>query len=577
MSGSYPMSSMGGGRQLDGVARSPRVLVIDDEPSVAELCQEFLAGEGYDMFVAGSGEEAVRKIPEIRPDCILTDINLPGMSGLEVMRFAMSVDPDVCVIVVTGYASVASAIDALRQGAYDFVRKPFDLEFVHKIVKSGISNRRLALVNRGLIDELTRKNEILHHHEQELRDRVRVATLQMTNLYDAGKVISANLELGPRLGIVAAKAAEMTAAAGAVVYLRRESTDQYRAAAAHGRELALSSMDHIHFASGVGPLGHSAEEQSPVRLSSTDGQEQTMPGLREPRVENLLAVPLATENQVIGVLVVIDKAGGFSGDDESFMMLFASQAAIAVRNSQLFEHTKTLDKLKSEFVAVVSHEIRTPLTSVKGAIELLSDDRFFQNTEQQGKLLSIAHANAERLLVLISDILDFSKLESSSLPMNFERQRLEPIVLQATQNLRTMMEEREIQLEVKMAPDLPELMIDPHRIAQVLTNLLSNAIKFSPATGGRIEVMAEHWNGCVRVAVKDHGEGIAPENLPKLFQKFTQIDSAMTRTRGGAGLGLVISKGIVEQHGGQMTVESVYGEGSTFYFTLAPAPQVAAA
>ena len=576
MSGSY--AHMGGRRPLEADARPPRVLVVDDEPSVAELCQEFLAGEGFDMFVAGSGEEAVRRIPEVRPDCILTDINLPGMSGLEVMRFAMSVDPDVCVIVVTGYASVASAIDALRQGAYDFVRKPFDLEFVHKIVKSGISNRRLALVNRGLIDELTRKNEILHHHEQELRDRVRVATLQMTNLYDAGKEISANLELGPRLQVIVAKAAEMTAAGGAAVYLRRESTDQYRAAAAHGRDLVLSAKDHTHFVSGEGGLGHSAEEQVPVRLSQRDVEGgPSVPGLREPKVDSLLAVPLATENQVIGVLVVVEKAGGFSGDDESFLMLFASQAAIAIRNSQLFEHTKSLDRLKSEFVAVVSHEIRTPLTSVKGAIELLGDLRFFQNTEQQAKLLSIAHANAERLLVLISDILDFSKLESSSLPMSLERQRLEPVVVQATQNLRTLMEEREIQLEIKMAPDLPELMIDPHRIAQVLTNLLSNAIKFSPGSGGRIEVLAENFNGCVRVAVRDHGEGIAPENLPKLFQKFTQIDSAMTRTRGGAGLGLVISKGIIEQHGGTMAVESVYGEGSTFYFTLAPAPQAAAA
>ena len=97
-----------------------------------------------------------------------------------------------------------------------------------------------------------------------------------------------------------------------------------------------------------------------------------------------------------------------------------------ISNSQLFEHTKSLDRLKSDFVAVVSHEIRTPLTSVKGALELLSDDRYFQNNDQQVKLLTIAHANAERLLLLINDILDFSKLEAASLPMSIERQRLEP-------------------------------------------------------------------------------------------------------------------------------------------------------
>src|SRR4029077_6161692 len=124
----------------------------------------------------------------------------------------------------------------------------------------------------------------------------------------------------------------------------------------------------------------------------------------------------------------VNKPGGFTSDDENFLALFAAQAAIAVRNSQLFEHTKSLDRLKSEFVAVVSHEIRTPLTSVKGAVELLSDDRYFKNNEQQTKLLTIAHATPERLLVLINDTRDFSKLESASLPMSIERQRLEPVV-----------------------------------------------------------------------------------------------------------------------------------------------------
>ena len=216
---------------------------------------------------------------------------------------------------------------------------------------------------------------------------------------------------------------------------------------------------------------------------------------------------------------------------------------------------------------MVSHEIRTPLTSVKGAVELLADEHYFRNSEQQVKLLTIAHANAERLLVLINDILDFSRLESSSLPMSIELQRVEPIVTQITQNLRTQLEERRIQLETVLSPELPDVMIDGVRIAQVLTNLMSNAIKFSPP-GGRIEVTAEPWNGVVRVGVRDQGEGITPQDLPKLFRKFSQIDSSATRKAGGTGLGLVICKGIVEQHGGQIAVDSTPGQGSTFYFTL---------
>ena len=146
---------------------------------------------------------------------------------------------------------------------------------------------------------------------------------------------------------------------------------------------------------------------------------------------------------------------------------------------------------------------------------------------------------------------------------------------QVAQNLRTQLEERRIQLETTMSPGLPDVLIDGHRIAQVLTNLMSNAIKFSPA-GGRIEVTAEQWAGCVRVGVRDHGEGIAPQDLPKLFRKFSQVDSSATRKAGGAGLGLVICKGIVEQHNGQMAVESTPGEGSAFYFILPPAAASAA-
>src|SRR5215831_259130 len=444
-----------------------RILVVDDEQTVGEVLMEFLAGEGYELTLARSGDEAVKMLAVFSPDVILTDINMPGLSGLEMMRFAKEADPEVCVIVLTGHASTATAIDALRQGAYDYVTKPFDLEGVHKIIKSGLAHRRLKLLNRELIEELRRKNEILQHHEQELRERVRVATAQMTTLYEVGNQISANLELGPRLAVISQKAAETTGGRGALVFLRRVTEGDYIAAAFHGVNGA--SNPGARFAEGDTELGVAAAEQRAVRRCALPGGETIpIPGMKG-GTDSVLAVPMVAESQVIGVLAVIEKAGGFSDEDEGFLTLFASQSAIAVRNSQLFENTKSLDRLKSEFVAVVSHEIRTPLTSVKGAIELLSDERYFKNNDQQIKLLAIAHANTERLLVLIGDILDFSKLDAGSLPMHFERQRIEPVVTQATQNLRTLLEERKIQLEVEMEADLPELMIDPNRIAQVVT------------------------------------------------------------------------------------------------------------
>ena len=552
-----------------------RILVVDDEPSVVDVFRDFLPPLGYAITVAASGEEAVRLIPGLKPDTILTDINLPGLSGLEVMRFAKSVDPEVVVIVVTGFASASTAIDALRQGAYDYITKPFDLDEVHQIVERGVANRRLRSLNRELLEELRQKNEILQHHEQELRERVELATWKMRALYDVGNEIGANLELAPRLEVIVRRAAELSGAQGAVLYLREHETERCRVAAVYGLEHPRAEDAGQHYFEFERMIGLPAFDQRPVRRQA-EGTPLEVPCFPRDGFRALLAVPLLADSYSIGVLTLLDKPGGFVADDEGFVELYASQAAFAIRNSQLFENTKTLDRLKSEFVAVVSHEIRTPLTSVKGAIELLCDERFFPRNEQQSKLLNIAQANAERLLVLINDILDFSKLESASLPMTLERLGLGPVVQQATQNLRTLIEERQIQVELKIAPDLPELMIDPHRIAQVLTNLLSNAIKFSPPSG-RIEVIAERWEEGARVSVRDYGEGIAAQDIPKLFRKFSQLDSGSTRKVGGTGLGLVICKGIVEQHGGEIWVESTPGEGSIFRFTLLPAERTVAA
>src|SRR5437867_2527181 len=242
-----------------------RVLVVDDEPSVVEVFREFLSGEGYALSVALSGEEAVRLIPEIKPDLVLTDINLPGLSGLEVMRFAKREDPEVAVIVVTGYASASTAIDALRQGAYDYVTKPFDLDDVQKIVERGIANRRLKAINRRLVGELRQKNEILQHHEQELRERVRLATWQMTKLYDVGKEVSANLELAPRLDLICAKAAELSGAPLSLVYLRNLETERLHLDAAHGVEIANRGEGVAPFVEAEQALGLTSSDPRPVR------------------------------------------------------------------------------------------------------------------------------------------------------------------------------------------------------------------------------------------------------------------------------------------------------------------------
>src|SRR5262249_55915351 len=355
-----------------------------------------------------------------------------------------------------------------------------DIGEIPKIVRRHVGNRRLKVENRALLGQLQQQNDVLQRHEQVLRERIEQATRNLDTLYRVNMEIGANLELVPRLNRIVETAARLVSARAAVIYLQTEDTNEFRRAAAHGIEAPTADDGNPHFLAGQGLLGAVAESQSPAHEGSPGGPGFELPGFRGTVAREMVAVPMVQERQAIGVLVVTDRAEGFTEGDVEFLRMFATQAAVQVRNSQLFEHTKVLDRLKSDFVAVVSHEIRTPLTSVKGALELLSDARYFQNTDQQSKLLTIAHANAERLLLLINHILEFSKLESGSLPMTIERQRLEPVVQQAAQNLRMLLEERKIKLELSLPEALPDAMLDAHRITQVVTNLLSNAIKFSP-------------------------------------------------------------------------------------------------
>src|SRR6185503_18193608 len=168
----------------------PRILVVDDEPHVVQIFQDLLAQRGYEVTSSSNGDDAIVKVTTGRFDLVLTDINLPGVDGLEVVRAAKAADKDTVVILITGYASTTTAIDALRQGAYDYITKPFDLWETNKAIERGLESRSLVVQNRRLIDQLEKANTELQQHEEILRRKVERATDRMATLYEAGKAMS---------------------------------------------------------------------------------------------------------------------------------------------------------------------------------------------------------------------------------------------------------------------------------------------------------------------------------------------------------------------------------------------------
>jgi signal transduction histidine kinase/CheY-like chemotaxis protein/transcriptional regulator with GAF, ATPase, and Fis domain len=231
---------------------------------------------------------------------------------------------------------------------------------------------------------------------------------------------------------------------------------------------------------------------------------------------------------------------------------------------------REIDRMKTEFVSTVSHELRTPLASIKGSLHLLLSDEGLVLDETQRHLVDISLKNTDRLIRLINNILDISKMEAGHIHLDLERHRVQDFIETAVEGIQGFAESRGIVIESEVAPDAPDVRVDFDRMVQVVTNLLSNAIKFSPERG-RVEVGARRAGTQLEIRVTDHGQGIAPEDIGRLFKKFQQLDGRTVRAVGGTGLGLAICRGIVEEHGGRIAVESRPGDGATFIVRL-PVP-----
>ena len=249
------------------------------------------------------------------------------------------------------------------------------------------------------------------------------------------------------------------------------------------------------------------------------------------------------------------------------------------RNYELEQQNRSVheaNRLKTEFVSMVSHELRTPLASIQGYVELLLEGARASDGDRR-ECLTLVKGNADRLLGLIDDLLDLSRIEAGRIDLRRAPVELAPLLEGAARSLLPLIEARQQRLEVEAVEGLPPVWADPDRVTQILTNLVSNANKYTPA-GGRITVAARRDGDSVRVEVRDTGIGLTPEEQAQLFTRFFRARRRGAEPAAGTGLGLVITRLLVELHGGQITVTSAPGEGSTFGFSLpvAPAAQEAA-
>jgi signal transduction histidine kinase len=239
---------------------------------------------------------------------------------------------------------------------------------------------------------------------------------------------------------------------------------------------------------------------------------------------------------------------------------------ISLNKALLERKLKETVKIKSEFTSMVSHELRTPLTAIKEGIALVLDEMIGDINEEQKELLAIAKKNVDRLARLIGNVLDFQKLEAGMMEMNIKPNNINKIAEDVYATMLPTAKEIGLDMQLEIDDNLPQIRFDNDKITQVLMNLVSNAVKFT--NKGTVTIRTAQDNNSVSVSVSDTGIGIKEEDLPKVFNKFEQLGTGGDRQTGGSGLGLAISNEIIGWHKGKIRVESNYGTGSTFTFTL---------
>jgi signal transduction histidine kinase len=300
----------------------------------------------------------------------------------------------------------------------------------------------------------------------------------------------------------------------------------------------------------------------------------------------VLAIPVLYERRLIGLLGLSEKKSGawYSSEDMELLSTLMMQTAISIENARKvrelkkmieleasYRELKKIDELKDNFLSMVSHDLRTPMTSIKGYVTLLNAKAGTLSEERQKHYTSIVMNECDRLTRLINDLLDLQRFEAGRMQLDFKDVDLAEITRSAAASFRGAAIAGRIDLREELPPREVMVSADADRLAQVVSNLLSNALKFSPEESTVIvsmEIVSEDGVRSARVWVKDNGPGIPEDQQAKLFDKFQQVEGLVRGREQGSGLGLALVREIVNEHGGEVGVDSEPGRGSAFYFTI---------
>ncbi|MFC5523262.1 ATP-binding protein [Polaromonas jejuensis] len=522
------------------------ILLVDDMPSMHEDFRKILtarpaardlddveaalfgqaaplSGDGFELDSAYQGHEGVAKVEASvragRPYAMaFVDMRMPpGWDGVETIERLWRIDPQVQIVICTAYSDYPWEEVLARLDVQDrllVVKKPFDVIEVSQLAKT-----------------LTTKWEL-----------ARQATLQMSSLEDAVEKRTKALRASESL------LHQITDAVPALIaYVDAEQRFQF-----HNRVYEEGfglKRDQIHGKTMREMMGDELYENERSKI------EEALLGyaVQYDRVQK------AADGQLRDYVMQYFPRYGEDGDEGKVVGLYSLGTDVT--------ELKRIDRMKSEFISTVSHELRTPLTSIRGSLGLVTGGVAGELPAKAKNLVGIATHSCERLIRLINDILDSEKIESGKMRFELQQVKLQPLLAQALTANQGFAGQYNVELALDAPADAVMVNVDSDRLTQVVTNLLSNAVKFSPpASCVHIRLLCS--NGRIRVEVADSGPGIPEAFRERIFQKFSQADSSDTRQKGGTGLGLNISRAIVEHMGGNMGFTTEVGVGTVFFFEL---------
>jgi two-component system, OmpR family, phosphate regulon sensor histidine kinase PhoR len=493
------------------------ILVVDDEESIREGSGRILTRMGYQVYKASRGSEGLEILGSHPIEIVLLDLKMPGMDGMEVLAHIQRLNPEILVIIITGYATLETAVEAMKQGAYDFIAKPFEPDQLRIVINRAKERIRLTEETEKLAQEQQRNLADLGTEKSRIRTIVESLPngVLVTNVQ--GQVALMNPAFQWLMGIES----------GSKTIPEDKAT---------GEPIEACILDK-GFCQFVEDISAGKAQSLPATYEFTTIDEKYLMASGRP--------VLGDQGECLGAVV----------------------------NLVDITAMKVLDRLKSEFVAKVSHELRSPLSTIHEQLALVLKDMVEKESPRDQYLLSRAKEKTQGLISLIGDLLDLSRIEAGNVCSDCKPVKLDDLLKSIVDFMETRAigKNQSLKLILYDAP-IPLISADPRALESVFGNLIANAINYT-RDGGAIEVKISLAPNRIqpekiRIDVSDTGFGIEAKDIDNIFKRFYRVKNEKTRFITGTGLGLPIVKGLLDELGGSIQVKSEPSQGSTFTVLL---------